>query len=442
MKSQNLKAWINYLNSLNLSAKNIDLVGLDRIRTVAKKLNLLKPNIPVITVAGTNGKGSTVALLESILVKAGYHVGCYTTPFLISFNEQFRINQNNISNNNLCEYFNLIKKTRDELQVKLTLFEFKFLASLLFFKNNKLDILVLEVGLGGEHDAVNIIDPSIAVITSIGLDHLDWFGNDINNIARAKSGIFRKNQKAVYGDINPPRAIFDRAEALGTKVFYAQQDFEFQLSEEEKNKNYFSWLYTSKNKKLEKIPKPKLLINNASTALMVIELLQEIMPVSKRAIYDGIEQAFVLGRQQVIQESPLIIADVAHNQDSVVTLKNFLLSQVTQQIKNQKIIAVFSAINTKELDHIIGPMSELISEWHIASLDTPRSYKISEIKAVIHQVNQDDKNHLNISIYSYENIKTAYQSAQANLSQQDCLVAFGSFLVVEQVILLTAGRSR
>lgn len=429
MKSQDLKAWIKYLDSLNLSAKNIELIGLDRIRAVAKKLGLLDPGIPVITVAGTNGKGSTVAILESILVKAGYKTGCYTTPFLISFNEQFRINQKNINNQILCEYFNLIEKTREALEVQLTLFEFKFLASLLFFKNNKLDILVLEVGLGGEHDAVNIIDPTIAVITSIGLDHEDWFGNDINNIARAKSGIFRENQKAVYGDINPPKAIFDRAQELGTEVFYAQKDFDFKL--DKKNESYFNWECKSKdkNKKLEKIPKPRLLINNASTALMVIELLQDMMPVSKQAIYDGVEHAFVLGRQQVIQKNPWVIADVAHNQDSVLMLKKFLLAN----IKNQKIIAVFSAINTKELDNIIEPMSELISEWHIAELNTARSYKTLELEKLISHHNPKAK------IITYSNIKTAYQASRANLSQQGCLVAFGSFLVVEQVLLcLTA----
>lgn len=426
MKSQDLKVWINYLEGLNLSSKNLDLIGLDRVKSVAKKLDLINPNIPVITVAGTNGKGSVVALLESILVTAGYNTGSYTTPFLISFNEQFRIDQKNISDNDLCEYFNLIAKTRAELEVKLTMFEFKFLASLLFFKNNKLDVLVLEVGLGGEYDAVNMIDPTVAVIASISLDHLDWFGNDINNIARAKAGIFRAGQQAVYGGLNPPDAIMQKASELGTEVFYVDKDFNYKVNLD----NTFDWV--SGNKKLENVPMPKLLINNTATALMAIELLQDKLPVSKQDIYAGVKTAFVLGRQQVIQNSPLIIADVAHNEDSVLMLKKFLLSRAETQAQNKKIIAVFSAMNTKELDSIIKSIGEIISEWHIASLDTPRSYQASEMEKAIR------KNDQVVKVNAYKSIKAAYQAARDILSEQDCLVAFGSFLVVEQVLLYRA----
>ena len=420
MQSLELAVWISYLQNLGVSAKNLDL---ERVRSVARHLDLLSPAVPVVTVAGTNGKGSTVALLESILTKQGYRVGCYTTPFLITFNEQFRLCQKNIDDQNLCEYFNLIEQARKNVQ--LTLFEFKFLAALLFFKNNTPDILILEVGLGGEHDAVNIIDPTIAVITSISLDHMDWLGDDINNIAKAKAGIFRENQQAVYGAPNPPGAIQEKATALGTTVFYLERDFNFKVNHVE---SCFDW--ESRHQKITNIPLPALFIHNAATALMAIELLQNLLPVSTRSINAGVKEAFVLGRQQIVQQCPLVIVDVAHNEASILLLRDCLLSQA----KNKTIIAIFSALKTKALDEIIQPMSLLVTTWHIACLNAQRGYDVATIQKVI------KKHAPHAIIHIHDDIKQSYQAAKSSLQEQDCLVAFGSFGVAGEVINVTLGQ--
>lgn len=419
-----LEDWLFYFK--NLHVRSIDL-KLGRLQSVAQILQIKQPLSPVVTVAGTNGKGSVVGFLEALYVNAGYNVAAFTSPYLISFNEQFRFNQQWIEDEKLCHYFEKIDEARGD--ITLTYFEFKTLAALLYFSELPLDLMILEVGLGGRLDSVNIIDPDIAVITSISLDHCDQLGNTRELIGREKAGIFRANKLAVCGDLNPPDSIQAVANELGAHVFYRNKDF-FIIENPDG-----TWDWQSKHLFLKNLPRPHLLKDNIATALKVAELLSknngdgDSSPVGRRCpigrmrgelieniIRETIATASVSGRQQIISQTPFIVVDVSHNEDSVRRLAECLDNH-----HKKNVTAVFSVFKTKDAESMVRVIAPYIAEWHIAEIDHPSAMPLKEIQSVLRGLN----------VLSYTSIKAAYQVAR--LKNPETIIVFGSFHVVSDV---------
>lgn len=406
MQKKTLQAWLNYLNTLHL--RSIDL-ALGRVQRVAKLLNIQQPACPVVTVAGTNGKGSVVGFLEALYVKAGYNVAAFTSPYLLSFNEQFRINQQWIDDEKLCDYFEKIDAVRGD--ITLTLFEFKTLAALLFFLENALDVWILEVGLGGRLDAVNIIDPDVAVITSISLDHCDWLGDTRELIGREKAGILRAGKYAVCGDLNPLATIQEVADEVGAKGFYRNKDF---FVTEEKD----SWAWRGPNVVLENLPEPQLLKDNIATALMVVECLSAI--TSQDLLRSIIATVSVPGRLQIISNNPFIVIDVSHNEDSVRRLAVFL-----EQHQKKNVTAVFSVLKTKDCAAMVRVISPYIAKWHIAECDSPSAMPLAQIEAILHD------QHISV-VLTHDSIVEAFAAAKQSSSQ--AIAVFGSFYVISEIL--------
>lgn len=386
----NLQAWRKYLESLSLTALHLPA---NRASVVAQRLDLLTPACPVITVGGTNGKGSVVSLLESIYCAQGYRVAAFTSPYLVSFNEQFRLNKTWASDEELCEYFAKIEKAKGE--VLLTFFEYKTLAALLHFKKHQPDMMILEVGLGGRLDTVNMLDADVAVITSISLDHCDWLGHTRELIAIEKAGIFRKHQRIVCGDPNPPAVLQTMAKQLNAQWYCRDQDFYVEETQ----------------------PQCSLLPDNIATAMMVVKIFD--FSVSPASLKKGIEEVQLMGRQQVIQAQPLVVVDVAHNEDSVQRLAGFLKGQACHKIK-----AVFSALKTKDVATIIRCMEGVVDEWHIAPIIHPSAMPVEKIAEMLRSQ----------KVFRYTDVRTAFDAAVASARAEDGVVAFGSFHVVGDVL--------
>jgi dihydrofolate synthase/folylpolyglutamate synthase len=272
MQFESLQGWTDYINSLH--HVTIEL-GLERVRSVAERLSLLQPECQVISVAGTNGKGSCVAGLEAIYLAAGFRVGAFTSPYLLRLNEEIRLQGKEVADEALCAAFDTIEKTRGE--ISLTPFEFNTLAALIIFKAAKLDVILLEVGLGGRLDAVNIIDAAVAVVTSIAIDHADRLGNTRELIGREKAGIFRKETPVVCGDEDPPESLLNFAKELNAPIFCQKKDFRLV-------RQAHSWDWAFEKTCYENLPLTVLALQNMSTVLMAVEILQSKLPVSRLAI--------------------------------------------------------------------------------------------------------------------------------------------------------------
>ncbi len=278
-----LTMWLDYLTNLHTSA--IDL-GLDRVQAVAQKANLTKPAPTVITVAGTNGKGSTCALMEAILLDAGYSVGVYSSPHLIRYNERVRINGVDAEDSKHCEAFDYIEKQRGE--ISLSLFEFGTLAALRLFQVEKVDVVLLEVGLGGRLDATNVVDHDVSVITSLAIDHVDWLGDDINVIGFEKAGIYRAGKPAICGQPTPPATVAAHADDIQAEFFQVGIQFDYQVTEK-------GWKWSSGAFDLEDLPLPSLPLPNAATALMALGASE--LQITDINIVNGLNNARLAGTE-------------------------------------------------------------------------------------------------------------------------------------------------
>ncbi len=424
---RNLQDWLSWQETLHLS--EIDL-GLDRIGRVAKQLDLLDPPFPIITVAGTNGKGSTVAFFNEILQAQGYKTGAYTSPHLINYNERITINSEEASDELIIEAFEAIdnarfitNKNNKIEEVSLTYFEFSTLAAMWCFHQQTVDVAVLEVGLGGRLDAANLWDASLAIITSIDIDHIDWLGDDREIIAKEKSGIMRNSVPVVCGDINPPKMIQTEALRIGATLTQLNEDYSFVTD----NNNPDQW--TWKNSELEfSLPKPKMQgefqINNASTAIAGLIAIQDILPVTKESISAGLEKANVTGRLQIINESPEWLLDVAHNPHSAKELAKYI---GTHKVSG-KTFALFSMLADKDIIKVIKLMEPVIDEWHIVPLPGSRGIQLSELKQRFTDSSIDAK------FVTHKSFSDACQLLKNITKSEDRVVAFGSFLVVSEVL--------
>ena len=411
-----LEQWLSWQETLHLS--EIDL-GLKRIRQVAKKLDLIAPDFPIITVAGTNGKGSSVAMLDAILKAQGYKTGNYTSPHLVEYNERIKLQGFNVDDELIISAFERIDQARGE--ISLTYFEFSTLAAMLIFTQEEVDVAILEVGLGGRLDAANLWDASLALITSIDIDHVDWLGDNRETIAIEKAGIMRSNTPAVCGDPNPPKSIDSEAQKIGSILFQIDKDFSFELNDKEE------WIWKNKKSKLT-LPHPALKgdfqINNAATVIAGLKAIQTILPVTEDAIKEGLKKANAQGRLQVISKSPEWLIDVAHNPHSAEQLAKYL----KQNPVTGKTFALFSMLKDKDITQVLSFMDQVIDEWHITGLESTRGLTINELKQQITRQNPRG------NVIPHNSLFEGCQSLKNITNSKDRVVAFGSFLVVSDVI--------
>ncbi len=410
MASRTLEDWLKITQSQH--RLEIDLT-LDRVRTVATRLGLLKPNGVVVTVGGTNGKGSTVTLLEQCWLAAGYRVGAFTSPWLYCFNELIRVQGKPVTDALLIAAFTQIHAARGE--ITLTQFEFNTLAALLIFRDAGLDVLILEVGLGGRLDAVNCIDADVAVITSIALDHMDRLGTTREAIGFEKAGIFRQGQLVVCGDFSPPTTLLSVAQTLDTQLVCQNKQFGFLLT----NQNQFD--FWCEEITLRNLPVPKLALQNVATALTVVCLLQKKFLVSRAIIENVLKTIFVPGRIQVIEEPIIKILDVSHNPAAAELLASYL----TKNKIKQKTRAVFSMLADKDIVATINTLRDVIDEWFIAPLPTTILRAATKNKLEESFINANIKN-----TQFFETIPDAVQNAENNSVSGDRIIIFGSFYTV------------
>ncbi|WP_347253121.1 bifunctional tetrahydrofolate synthase/dihydrofolate synthase [Leminorella grimontii] len=401
-----LAAWLYYLERLHSQA--IEL-GLTRVRAVAASLDLLTPAPFIFTVAGTNGKGTTCRTLEAILMAQGLKVGVYSSPHLVRYTERVRIQGMELPESDHCQAFARVEQGRGN--TSLTYFEFGTLAALDLFKRAKLDVVILEVGLGGRLDATNIVDPSVSVITSIALDHTDWLGSDREAIGREKAGIFRAGQPAVVGEPDMPRSIADVAAATGAVLYRRGVDWSFDEPVEG------AWSWRSKDVALNALPEPSIPMPNAATALAAIRYSG--LDVGLDAIRLGLMQASLPGRFQIIGDAPLRILDVAHNPHAAAYLAQRLSSLPK---RGGKVYAVVGMLADKDIAGTLEYLKPQVDEWYCAPLEGPRGAK-AELLA----------EHLP-GARIFADVAEAWRQAQNDASPADTIVVCGSFHTVAHVM--------
>lgn len=410
MKFSTVSEWLEWVATLH--DFEMDLV-LDRVKLVASRLGVLSFACPVIIVGGTNGKGSTVTGLETIYHLANYQVGAFTSPMLFRPNEQIRVNGREVSDEALCQAF---EKVADALEdTTLTPFEFFTLTALVIFKQESLDILILEVGLGGRLDAVNIIDGDVAVITTIAFDHEEWLGGTRERIGKEKAGIMRPGKPVVCGDMNPPASLINYANEIGA-IFYCQQkEFSFEQI------NNHEWSWSSDVIKYQHLPVSKLATQNMSTVLMVITLLQTVLPVSEESIKQALATVSLKGRLQIIEGEVIQIYDVSHNPASVALLAKKLMELPCQGTTR----AVFSMLSDKDILESVNVIKHCIDQWYVATLNDKRAAPIGMLEQAFIEARVN-------KVEYFQNIQLAKQKALEDAVAGDRIIVFGSFHVLKE----------
>ncbi|OLQ85941.1 bifunctional folylpolyglutamate synthase/dihydrofolate synthase [Vibrio ponticus] len=401
-----LAMWLDYLANIHTSA--IDL-GLDRVQAVAQKANLIKPAPTVITVAGTNGKGSTCALMEAILLDAGYSVGVYSSPHLIRYNERVRVNGEDLSDEKHTQAFDFIEKQRGD--ISLSLFEYGTLAALRLFQTEKVDVVLLEVGLGGRLDATNVVDHDVSVITSLAIDHVDWLGDDINVIGYEKAGIFRSGKPAICGQPKAPATVAAHADDIQAELYQVGIQYNYTLTEDN------TWCWTHGSYQLEALPVPSLPLPNAATALMALATAN--LDISDVNIVNGLNNATLPGRMQIIHQQPMVLLDVAHNPHSA----QYLVDRVQQQYVNKTIHMVVAMLHDKDIKSTLEILSPLASAWYPASLTGPRAATADELCQ-----------HLPAEQTQYPSPVEAFDAAMTQAKAEDVIIVVGSFHTVGEVL--------
>lgn len=422
---RDLPSWLSYIESLH--PKSIAM-GLERVEQVIARLQL-NPKFTIITVAGTNGKGSTCAMLEEVYLQAGYRVGCYTSPHLLRYNERVRVNGVEVEDADLCAAFAAIESARmssDHSPIQLTYFEVATLAAVWHFMQAGIDVAVLEIGLGGRLDAVNAFEPHCTIVTSIDLDHQEFLGNTREKIGFEKAGIFRKGIPAICGDDAPPDSLIQHAYAIGADLQCIHRDFDCQHIDD-------GWQYIRDKQIKYKLPVPALQgeyqFNNASCAITAVESLQERLPVAHEAITSAMRRVTLAGRFQVVAEHvnhlPKVILDVAHNPHAANALA---LNLGACRQTHGKTIAVFAMLADKDIQGVVEAVKDVIDAWYIAGIDHVRGAAVNELSAIIEKVLPD------ADIKTFDSVAQAYEQACIDISENDKIIVFGSFFTVSNVM--------
>ncbi|MEC7941384.1 MAG: bifunctional tetrahydrofolate synthase/dihydrofolate synthase [Pseudomonadota bacterium] len=404
--TSSLEMWLDYLSNIHTSA--IDL-GLDRVQAVASKANLTKPAKHVITVAGTNGKGSTCALMEAILLDAGYSVGVYSSPHLIRYNERVRINGQDLSDQKMVQSFDFIEKERGE--ISLSFFEYGTLAALRAFQTEAVDVVLLEVGLGGRLDATNIVEHDVSVITSLAVDHVDWLGDDINVIGFEKAGIYRSGKPAICGQPKPPATVAAHADDIKAEFYQVGIQYTYAVDGD-------TWNWHSGAFQLESLPIPTLPLPNAATALMALGTSE--LDISDVNVVNGLKNAQLPGRMQQISDQPVIVLDVAHNPHSA----EYFAQQVTKKYAGKNLHVVVAMLHDKDIPATLEVLAPIATYWYPASLQGPRAATAAELCLSLPQ-----------GVEQYTNPVAAFEAALASVKGgDDVVLVVGSFHTVGEVL--------
>jgi dihydrofolate synthase/folylpolyglutamate synthase len=408
MSKKNIVEWLESIKRTH--TQEIDL-SLERVSTIAERLMQGSQRRSVITVGGTNGKGSCVAGLESIYLSAGYRVGTFTSPFLFRYNEQIKIQGIPATDEMICDVF--VKIAANCQDITLTPFEWTTLAAFLIFESEDLDIWILEVGLGGRYDAVNILDADVSIVTSIAMDHMAWLGYTREAIAYEKAGICRPDKPAICGDNDPPSSLLNQK----VKKWYCQnKQFGFERSSSE-------WRWWSENGLLENLPHTSLALQNMSVVLMAVELLQNKLAVTKAAIVNGLKDVNLPGRIQVVPGDITVIYDVSHNPASAELLGEFLKNNAC----NGKTRAVFSMLGDKDILTTLNVIKEQFHTWDIAPLPVQRGASSDFLM-------KSFKEAAITNVRMHPTIERAFSAVQDVAEKGDRTVVFGSFHTVAGVM--------
>jgi len=382
-----LNEWLDWQESLH--TQEIDL-GLERIQRVYQQLFPNGVPFQVITVAGTNGKGSTIAFIDSIYQQSDFKVGAFTSPHLIKYNERFSINGEIVDDESICQAFDTIEALRNDTSI--TYFEFSTLAALVIFANEKVDVAILEVGLGGRLDSVNIVDPNVSIITNIAIDHTDYLGDTREAIGFEKAGIMRSDTPCICGDKNPPISIQKQADDIGALLLFISEPYQGAITLKGEHQQF-----------------------NAALAIEAVNQLQQLLPLGQNQLYQGLEKANILARFQVeTLNDKTIVLDVAHNEAAIKVL--------AETLKAEKVptLAIFSALKDKNIELMINAIESCIDEWLIVPLSVNRAIRTQDLV---------EKFSLSSKITTCKDMASAIHQA-LNTQQYQRVVIFGSFHTV------------
>jgi len=414
-----LPEWLALLESRH--AETVINMGLDRVRAVKERMQLAF-KCPVIMVAGTNGKGSTCAMLESILLRAGYKVGLYIKPHFLDFNERARINGDMAGNAALVEAFQAVEAARGD--ISLTYFEFTTLAILHLMAGAGLDVAILEVGLGGRLDAVNVIDADVSIVTSVDIDHVDYLGGTREQIGFEKAGIFRTGKAAICSDPMPPQSLIDHAMEIDADLWLMGRDFNYSGDKQQ-------WNYGGRSQRRNALAYPSLRganqLLNAAAALAALEALRIELPVGAQDVRHGLVTVELPGRFQVLPGRPTVIYDVAHNPHAA--------SALGQNLGNMGFhpytFAVFGSMHDKDIDGVIRAMADRVDHWCLTNLPSPRAASASELAAKVQAIGPDMHEK---TVTIFDDPGQAFANAMSRAGENDRIVVFGSFLTVAGVM--------
>ena len=427
-KQNDLADWLSYIESLH--GKDIEL-GLSRVMQVATNLKINKVAKKTITVAGTNGKGSCISVMESALSHTKYSVGSYTSPHLLNFSERIKLNGSEVNVTELCEAFTAVEKARDNIQ--LTYFEFTTLVAFFIFSQIELDFALLEVGLGGRLDAVNIIDADVSIITSIDLDHQDWLGNDREAIGREKAGIIREKKPVVYGDQHPTNSVLAVAESKKAPIFLAGRDFQWSI-----DANESSFSLSGKfpmNEALVDLPIPSLALSNVSLGLQALFLAG--VTIDHKRLKFSLRQLHLPGRfDRCIDKltGVRVILDVAHNPAAALMLASNIQRELQKNSGIKQISVVIGVMADKDIGAIVTNLRPCVNSWYISELDSSRSMSVKDIATCM---KVEDR----VILANGRSFAECYNQACADLLKyqevkKDCegvVIVTGSFLSVAAV---------
>jgi dihydrofolate synthase / folylpolyglutamate synthase len=414
LATDSLDTWLDYWSHVHVTG--IDL-GLERVIPVAEKLQVVRPNAKVFTVAGTNGKGSTTTTLAAILNAQGHKVGLYQSPHVYRFNERVKLRGIEVEDQLLIDAFVQVDQARRECGLSLSFFEATTLAAFVIFKNEACDVWVLEVGLGGRLDVVNVVDPNVAVITNIGLDHTDWLGDTIEKIAFEKAGIIRPNIPVVFGGQQViPQAIIDKAQQSDATLYALNRDYFYQMAEDGQ-----SWSFASSGTTLS-LPTGRLAVDNISTAVAAI--LLSGLNIRQDAIAQGIQHAQLPGRFEVRQiQNKTVIFDAGHNPHGIEFLKKQLKIFLKQHSEFTEVVTVFSMLADKDINSVVQALKDRVELWKIAALTVPRAAELKQLQTAL-QGQQ---------VEHFDSVRSAFESALENTNKNQLILVCGSFHTLEAV---------
>jgi dihydrofolate synthase/folylpolyglutamate synthase len=432
-KYRALSDWLAWIETLHPRA--IDL-GLERVHAVLDNMGLRRPPYTAIAITGTNGKGSTTAMCEAILRRAGYKVGAYTSPHLVAYNERVRLDGRNATDAELCGAFERIEAARGD--VPLTYFEFGTLVAFDLFRSANIDIAVLEVGMGGRLDAVNAIEPDVSIVTAVDIDHVSWLGSTREAIGREKAGIFRPDRPAICGDPNPPAIIAAEAARIGARLLQVGRDFHLERSPTD-----WTWRCAVQGRTnvagdrmsgatAERLraglPHPSLRgdyqLYNAACALTALDALAGRFPVTQADVREGLLSGVIPGRFQVLPGRPVCVLDVAHNAQAARSLA----ATLKQQRIEGRTLAVFGMLKDKDIASVAGPLAEVVDRWYPASLNVSRGATAAQLVEALTAAG------VHAPAQEFDDVHQAWAAARRDAGEADRIVVFGSFHTVGDIL--------